>query len=175
MMPAALRANINVSIVARDAEMAAMQQPIRELALIDGPDELAVVLQSLALRSDHCNTSPPPATLDLIAHSAGDERLLKIGGWKVDGEVAAVRAFFTTLAQQRTLARLGVASVRLLGCYTASTPRARATLRTLRDILGVEVCGTTCIVDRRCFDEGGLKPYYEDILSAPAARSASPD
>jgi hypothetical protein len=81
-------------------------------------------------------------SLDLVG-CTNQDKLLTLGTWVIDGSTPKVRALFRELAEQRVLARLGVERVRLFGCHTASTPRARKTLAALAEILELEVTGTT--------------------------------
>jgi hypothetical protein len=87
-------------------------------------------------------------------------------------------AFFRELADHDVLPRLGVHTVRLLGCGTAATPRGRDTLRILSTILGVEVLGTTGPIYNVHYEQGGFSPRWRFMLAPASAeldhRSASP-
>ena len=86
-----------------------------------------------------------PKTLDLVGH-ATPASLLDLGGWVLDRCNPTVTAFFRELADHDVLPRLGISSIRLLGCGTASTQRARDTIVALTDIIGLPVLGTTSVV-----------------------------
>jgi hypothetical protein len=56
------------------------------------------------------------ATLDLIAHTTRDQKLLRVGTDVLDMFKVPVRAFFEQLAADGVLAAHGIVQVRLLGC-----------------------------------------------------------
>ena len=143
--PALLLAQPHLSIVSshRDSELARIQDLVEHRLLVDGRGELERVLGSLlAAAGPH----PTPKTLDLIGHSSPGKSLLLLGDWAIDASSATVTAFFRELADQDVMARLGVRAVRLLGCVTAESGQGRHTIRTLAEILGVEVYGTSNLI-----------------------------
>jgi hypothetical protein len=82
----------------------------------------------------------------------------------IDASSAIVTAFFRELADHQVLARLGVHSVRLLGCQTAHSVLGRTTLCRLSDLLGVEVYGTTRLLHAAHYDRAGFRDDAEHML-----------
>jgi hypothetical protein len=82
-----------------------------------------------------------PRTLDLVGLT-GNDHLLTFHARALDGENRLVRAFWREIAELDLVARLGIESVRLIGCSSAVGPRARATIAMLSDVLGVPVIGS---------------------------------
>ncbi len=107
-----------------------------------------------------------PATLDLIAHTTRDQKLLRVGVDVLDMFKAPVRAFFERLAADDVLAARGIVQVRLLGCGSATKPSGRLTMARLARTLGVPVFGTTKPLIKSHFDRHGFNPAFEHILLA---------
>jgi hypothetical protein len=152
----------HISITSRkpDLELARLHAVVEHKLLVDGRAELEEVLGSLlAVRS----APPMPKTLDLIGHATADS-LLDLGGWVIDRKNATVSAFFRELAEQDVLPRLGVGALRLLGCGTATTQRARDTIVALSEILGLPVFGSTSVVHAGHFNADGFDPAWEFLL-----------
>jgi len=82
------------------------------------------------------------STLDLVGLTTRDH-LLAFGDWVIDGRHRRTRAMFRGLAEAEVLQRLGVTTVRIVGCNTATSDRARTSSGELADILGMPVTGTT--------------------------------
>lgn len=146
-----------------DHELARLLAVVEHKALVEGRLELEELFGVLlAART----TPPKPKTLDLVGHST-PASLLDLGGWVIDRNNPTVTAFFRELADQDVLPRLGVAAVRLLGCGTASTPRARDTIRALADLLGLPVLGSTSLVHAGHFHRDGFDPQWACLLAGP--------
>jgi hypothetical protein len=142
----------------RDLEMARIQGQIAEHFLVEDRGDLeALMCRWLA-------DGTRATSLDLIGHS-NSESLLVLGTWTIDASKKSVCAFFRELADHDVLPRLGIDTVRLLGCQTAVTRQARATLGTLADILGVGVLGTTELVYSAHYDRGGFRAEHAHILA----------
>ena len=149
-----------LSVVARDPdlEMVRIQGQIAEHFLVEDRCDLeALVCRWLA-------EGTTATTLDLIGHS-NSESLLVLGTWTIDASKRSVAAFFRELADHDVLPRLGIDTVRLLGCQTAVTRQARATLGMLADILGVRVLGTTELVYSAHYDRDGFRDEHAHILA----------
>lgn len=126
--------------------------------LVDNVAELAAVLHRIV------DSDPAlPTTLDLIGHTTPGS-LLMLGDTVLDGGDPAVLAIFGALGSSRVLARLGVTSLRLLGCNTASGDAARATLCALADLLGVEVYGSTSAIFVEHYDRTGFRDDWRFLL-----------
>lgn len=151
-----------LTITARqlDHELARLHAVVQHKVLVDGRVELEEVLGALLA----ARTVPPmPKTLDLVGHST-PASLLDLGGWVIDRASPKVTAYFRELADNEVLPRLGVSAVRLLGCNTASTQRARDTISALTDILELPVLGTTSIVHAGHFRRDGFDPAWNFLL-----------
>ena len=168
-----------------DHELARLHAVVEHKVLVEGRGELEETLGALLAER---TTQPVPKTLDLVGH-ATPSSLLDLGGWVLDSASPTVTAFFRELADHDVLPRLGIGTVRLLGCGTASTPRARDTLLALSDILGVPVLGTTSIIHAGHFRRDGFDPAWNFLCvntrelavstlplpAAPAARALDID
>ena len=107
---------------------------------------------------------PAPITLDLIGHATRGHRLLRLGRTPIDMLDRTVAAFFDDLGDSGLLERLGVVSVRLLGCETGVTPSGRRTLRMLSWVLQLPVYGTTFATLKSHSDVDGFDPRFEHLL-----------
>ncbi len=155
-----------------DYELSRIQDLIAYKVLVDGRGDFEEMLGRLLT----CKVDPAPKTLDLIGHSTPGQSLLLLGDWVIDVASATVTAFFRELADNEVLARLGVHSVRLLGCQTADTGLGRTTLCTLADILGVEVYGTRSLIYSAHYDADGFRDDCEHTLVCSSdVRRETPD
>ncbi|MGE0395511.1 MAG: hypothetical protein AB7T06_02210 [Kofleriaceae bacterium] len=151
-----------------DHELARLHAVVEHKVLVDGRVELEETFGALLA----ARTEPPmPKTLDFVGH-ATPASLLDLGGWVIDRCNPTVTAFFRELADHDVLPRLGISSVRLLGCGTASTQRARDTIIALTDIVGLPVLGTTSLVHAGHFRHDGFDPQWAFLLVG--ARELSP-
>lgn len=105
-----------------------------------------------------------PITLDLIGHATRGHRLLRLGRTPIDMLDRGVAAFFDDLGESGLLERLGVVSVRLLGCETGVTPSGRRTLRMLSWMLQLPVYGTTVPLLKSHSDVDGFDRRFEHLL-----------
>lgn len=105
-----------------------------------------------------------PTTLDLLGHSTRGHRLLRLGDTPIDMLNPAVARFFRTLAGTGLLPRLGIVTVRLLGCETGVTESGRRTLRMLARTLHLPVAGTLAPLLKSHSDQNGFKPAYAHLL-----------
>lgn len=144
----------HLAVVTRhgDLELTRIQNIIEHRVLVDGRVELEEAFSRLLLIP---TTDPVPKTLDLIGHST-PEALLQLGNWVIDTTKPTVTAFFREIADNDVLLRLGINAVRLLGCCTAETEKARLSLCTLSDILGVQVYGTNNLLYSAHYDAKGF-------------------
>lgn len=154
-----------------DAEVARLTRLLVDVLPIDGRATLERTLGELAGVAG--NHSSQPRTLDLIGHATTDG-LLRLGDWLVDGDSPTVHAFFRGIADVELLPRLNVTSVRVLGCSTAVGLRARRTLRTLADLLGLEVLGTLGPIYSLHYDAEGFGEQWRFLLSRASEVPASP-
>lgn len=157
-----------------DAEVARLTRLLADVLPIDGRAAFERVLGELSRIAELAPVSTgTPRTLDLIGHASTDG-LLRLGDWVIDGDSPRVTAFFRGLADVELLPRLGVTSVRVLGCSTGVGARARRTLRTLADLLGVEVLGTLAPIYSLHYDVDGFGDQWRFLLSRASEVPASP-
>jgi hypothetical protein len=107
----------------------------------------------------------PPLTLDLIGHSTRDHHLLRLGDAVIDMLDPVVARFFTSVAEERLLPRLGIVAVRLLACETAVTPAGRRTLRLLARTLRRPVFGSIRSLMKSHYDAQGFDPAFAGVLA----------
>lgn len=108
--------------------------------------------------------SSEPATLDLSAHSSAGHKYLRLGRDRIDLLSPPISRFFAQLARDAVLPRLGVVSVRMLGCGTATTSAGQLTLRRLARMLGISVYGTVRPLSHHHYDVRGFLPVFESLL-----------
>ncbi len=154
-----------------DAEVARLQALLGDHLQADGRSVLELLLGQLVHAVGE--TPPAPKTLDLIGHATSDG-LLRLGDWVLDAETATVSSFFRGIADHEVLPRIGVNALRLLGCSTAVSTRARTTMRILSELLGLEVFGTTAPIYSLHYDEAGFSHQWRFLLSAASAPPSSP-
>ncbi len=145
---------------AADDELRSIQDVVAGAVLVDGRADVEAILSELA-RHDGPRTLK---TLDLIGHSTPDHSLLMLGDWVIDGTKSRVASYFRGLADCDVLSRLGIHSIRLLGCQTAESELARQTLTTLAEIVEIEVYGTTQMIHAAHYDAAGFRAESEHTL-----------
>lgn len=152
----------HLSLISRsdDSELRRIETTVVSSRLIAGRAELEEMLCEL-LAHGRCGA---PKTLDLIGHSTVGTSLLSVGDWVLDATNATVTAFFRELADHAVLDRLGIHSLRLLGCSTAASAHGIWTICALADILGVEVHGTTGPVLASHYDAHGFEHASRHLL-----------
>lgn len=153
-----------------DAELARVHAVVEHTVLVEGRLELEETFGTLLA----ARTVPPmPKTLDLVGHTTAAS-LLDLGGWVLDRQNPTVTAFFRELADQDVLSRLGIGAIRLVGCGTASTPRARDTLAALAEIVELPVLGATGVVHAGHFRADGFDPAWSFLLVGADERTVAP-
>ena len=105
-----------------------------------------------------------PVALDLVGHSTRPARMLRLDQTVIDMFDAKVDAFFRQLVADRVLARLGVTSLRLLGCSTATLPPGQRTMQRLARVLGVAVYGTTKPIMKSHYTHDGFNAAFGHLL-----------
>lgn len=138
---------LNVSGTRANPELLEIQQIVMEggrLALVED----AAGLLDLLRRALACRPARAARTLDLIGHSVGDHHYLMLGSSILDlsrslSVLAAtptpVYEAFKAIGDDKLLQKLGIKTVRLIGCRTAESERGRLTIDNLRTLLRVEV------------------------------------
>jgi len=153
-----------------DYELARIQDTMERKALVGGRADLEELFSTLL----ECDQPRTPKTLDLIGHSTAD-CLLQLGDWVIEGTRPSVVSYFRGLADNEVLSRLGIYAIRLLGCSTATTPRARATIIALSDILGIEVFGMRDMLVATHFDAHGFVRDRQYMLACSDDLRRMPD
>jgi len=105
-----------------------------------------------------------PVTLDLIGHSTAEHHLLRLGSTPIDMLNWSVADFFRDLAAADLLSRLGITSVRLLGCETAVSEAGQRTLRMLSAVLRLPVYGTSKPLMKSHSDAEGFRSAFSHLL-----------
>ncbi|NVB83144.1 MAG: hypothetical protein HOV81_32520 [Kofleriaceae bacterium] len=123
-------------------------------------DELRGVLEVMP--------ATPGATLDLVGHSTKPARLLRLDQTVIDMFDQNVSVFFQRLADDGVLARIGVVSLRLLGCETASRPPGKRTIQRLARVLRLPVYGTTKPIMKSHYTAEGFNPAFAHLLRESA-------
>jgi hypothetical protein len=168
------RPRISLVTAHPDAEVARLTRQLVDVLPIDGRASFERTLGELSRIADHAPPSATtPRTLDLIGHATSDG-LLRLGDWLIDGESPKVSAFFRGIADVELLPRLGVTSMRVLGCSTAVGARARRTLRILAELLDLEVLGTLGPIYSLHYDAEGFGEQWRFLLSRASEVPSSP-
>ncbi len=157
------RPRISIVTSHPDAEVSRLQALLGDHLQADGRSTLEVLLGQLVYACGE--PTPTSKTLDLIGHATADG-LLRIGDWVIDGESSTVTAFFRGIAELDVLPKIGVTALRVLGCCTAVTARARGTLKVLSELLGLEVYGTLGPIYSLHYDAAGFSHQWRFLLSA---------
>jgi len=160
----ALQSRARVSMVSGvgDPELDGIARMIDSSLRISGLDDLDGHLEQLVAAID--GEIIESRTVDLIGHSTTADSLLRLGGGVIDGADPGVIDRFRSLADRGVLARLGVRAFRLLGCTTAGTRRARATICALSEATGIEVFGTSGILYDAHYHGDGFREIWEFLL-----------
>lgn len=136
-----------------DRELDAIRRTIEVFDRIADADALIAVLRGHALRRVHA------VTLDLVGHSR-DHGFLVLGNWVLDDSPQTAATFSDLL--RPWLDAIGVRELRLLGCSTGASERARAALRQIALGARREVFGTRRYVSKRDYDVLGF--VSDDVL-----------
>lgn len=171
-MTAELLRKAHLSVIGHgpDSEISRIENAIEHKIVVEGRADLEAALGRLLA----VDLPPTPKTLDVIAHTTVDKALLLLGDWLLDATSATVTSFFHGLADHEVLSRLGIHSIRLLGCGTADTAHGRWTICKLAEILGVEVYGTTGALFASHFDREGFTDTrrYQLVASSQLSSAA---
>jgi len=148
---------LNVSGKPADPELQLIQREMQKVELVRDRSDLEHFLATLAAKH-----GGPYETLDLIAHSDGRDRLLRLGTWLI-GDEAETDRFVANV--EPSVQKLGIRQLRLLGCYTACRPAGQSTIRRLAHGLGFNVYGAYSVLNQFCYDEKGINSYGEESLA----------
>ena len=150
-----------ICLVADDVDVLALRADEEgwRIRTVRSLDDIHIELRAMASRAPAGSRM-----LDLIGHSTRDHRFLRIGDTGIDVYRPAVARVFDTIRNEGLLAQLGIASVRLLGCSTASRPSEQRTMRRLARMLDVPVFGATKDLLKWHYTEDGFNPKFNHIL-----------
>lgn len=171
----ALLAHPHLTVVSGepDFDLQQIAQIITHSVTVERYEDLEVLFGRLLTEVEHA-APVIPKTLDLIGHTRSCASLLALGDWVIDVANPATTAFFHGLVDREVLSRLGVRALRLLGCTTAGTVQARATIVQLSDLLELEVLGTNQLLSAGHYDAGGFRDCWNFLLvGASELRDAS--
>lgn len=148
----------SITIAGRDNDstVQGMIDRCREVHRAGTLDELRAVLDGLPEGTG--------ASLDLVGHSTRAARLLRLDQTVIDMFDIKVASFFQQLADDGVLARIGVVSLRLLGCSTASQPPGQRTIQRLARVLELPVYGTTKPIMKSHYTAEGFNPAFVQLL-----------
>jgi len=148
-----------------DFELRRIAHTVTDSVMVDGRMELEELLSDLLIEAARC-PEVVPKTLDLIGHTRTNASLLALGQWIIDAANPTTTAFFRELADHDVLPRLGVYALRLLGCNSAGSAQARATIRKLGELLGLEVYGTKQLLHDAHYGTAGFRDCWSFLLVA---------
>jgi hypothetical protein len=144
-----------------DRELDAIRQTIEVFERASGLDDVITAIRGHAVADKRVDL------VDLIGHSRGDGCLV-IGTWAID-DTAQTGASFNLLLRP-WLERLGVRTIRLLGCSTGTTMQGRNVMRRIARAARCEVFGTKRHVTTRDYCATG---FANDACIAQLTRSRS--
>lgn len=147
---------------AHDSHTPLLTARLASSLVFDCRDDFATQLTNLARTLPACER-----TLDFVGQT-NHERLLVCDGKIFDARIGRFRAYHRGLAEQEVLPRLGITSIRLVGCTTDVGEHARATLAILSELYDLEVTGTSELVSARDFTAAGF--VLPDPAPWPAGR-----
>lgn len=146
-----------------DRELDAIRQIVVAFDSADGLDDLVALLRR------HAEAGSQFDMLDLCGHSK-PPGFVVLGTWVIDDLPQTVASFRQLLSP--ALAVLGIRIVRLLGCSTAVTPRARHALRRIEQATRCRVVGTKRYVSARDY---GLTGFRSDEVLLDASGKSVDD
>lgn len=151
-----------VSLITREVEQELfVGHPCLEaLQRVGSLDDVRLHVERIPIGRDRATS------LDLIAHTTRDHKLLRVGRDVLDMFKPAVRAQFGQLAADDVLAARGIVQVRLLGCESATRATGLRTMQRLSRTLRVPVYGTSKPLMKSHFDRNGFNPAFEHVLIA---------
>jgi hypothetical protein len=125
---------------------------------------IAALSEVRGLLEQQQGREPRFTTLDLIGHSTRGHRYLRIGNTPIDMLEPDVARLFRRLAESQLLPRLGIHTVRLLGCDTAVEIAGQRTMAALARTLDVRVFGTTKSLMKAHYVRSGFDPAFDRLL-----------
>jgi hypothetical protein len=145
---------LNVVSGGADREIDGIRETLETYENAAGLGEVIALLQRQTTRGRRVDL------LDAIGHSR-PHGFLVIGEWLIDDSPQTAASFGELL--RPLLRQLGVRMIRLLGCSTASTARARIAMRRIAQVTRCHVWGTKRFIGRN--DYGPMGFISDDALS----------
>lgn len=146
---------LNLLSADEDRELEAVGEVIETYETASNEDEMIAKLRDRAKRGEHFDI------LDMIGHSSSSGFLV-LGTWVIDDRQQIAATF--QLLVRPWLERLGIRTIRLLGCSTATSDRARRAIQAIARASGCDVLGTTRYVSKCDYAPGGF--ISDHILAA---------
>ena len=143
-----MQSRLNLVSGTQDRELDAIRQTVASFASASSVDEVAVVLRRFCADGRRCEL------LDVIGHSRCDGFLM-VGAWVIDDSPQTAATFSELL--RPALEFLGVRTIRLLGCLTAATHRARNAIRQAGRASRCSVLGTKRYIGKLDYGPAGFK------------------
>jgi hypothetical protein len=142
---------VSITILASNDPIAPLARRLDPASTIVFEDRYDLATRLVAL-------APSAATTIDLVGLTGTDHIVTLHGRPIDTQIGRVRAFWRELADRGTLGHLGITTMRLVGCLSATGSRARATLGALAEILQLDVIGTTELVSLADFGPDGFMP-----------------
>lgn len=130
-----------------DRELDEIRGRLAVYAMASSLDEAVAVLRRHVERGEHAEV------LDVSGHSRTDGFVV-LGTWEIDDSPQTAAAFCVLLGP--LLRKLGVQTIRLLGCSTAVTPRAERALRRIAHVTGCKTLGTKRFISSSDYGPDGF-------------------
>lgn len=138
-----------------DRELETIRQIIVTHETASNAEDIIAKLRDRASRAEHIET------LDMIGHSCRPGFLV-LGTWVLDDRPQTAATF--QVAVRPFLQQLGVRTIRLLGCSTATSEPGRRAIHAIARSSGCEVLGTTRYLSARDYAPGGF--ISEHVLTS---------
>ncbi|HEY5948019.1 MAG TPA: hypothetical protein VIV40_21130 [Kofleriaceae bacterium] len=148
-----MQTRLNLVSGCGDRELDALRQTLDDFDNIGGLDDLIAVLHGHARRGTRVDL------LDAIGHSRA-HGFLVIGTWIIDDSRQTAATFMQLL--RPALQQIGVRTIRVLGCKTATPKRGRDALHTIARATRCRVLGTKRFIGNRDYARIGF--IAEDAL-----------
>ncbi|MEP6861173.1 MAG: hypothetical protein ABJE66_11155 [Deltaproteobacteria bacterium] len=136
-----------------DRELDTIRRTVNLFDRVADAEGLVEVLHRHAERRVHATS------LDLIGHSRG-HGFLVLGNWILDDSPQTASTFREFI--RPSLDAIGIRELRMLGCSTGSSDRARTALRRIGTAVQRDVLGTRRYLSKRDYDDRGF--ISEEVL-----------
>jgi len=147
-----------------DRELGAIRRTIATFEAISALEDVIGVLRAYSERGNDVEI------VDAIGHSRR-HGFLVLGTWVLDDSPQTAATF--SLLLRPSLKRLGVHTIRLLGCSTATTERGCNAMRKIARVTGCEVLGTKRYVSEQDYGDVGLISEHAIVDAEGRGRSAA--